>query len=392
MRIPYSALLILALRAQEPTIAHLERMRVQAPRDPLVLVNLAALRAGEGQGAEVEGLLAALAEAPGGLDPSDLRSLAPWRGTEAFRHAVASARAQFPPVVRSRRAFTLLESDLRPEGMAFDSRDRVLFVGSAKARILRISADGEVRDFAQVEGAGAWVLGMQVDERRRQLWAVVDDPRAWSDPAAGGATLQSFDLATGQRLRTVRGPAFGALNDLVVTPGGTVYATNSSDGSVVRGRPGATGVEPFLPPGAVPEANGIALAADGRALYVAGWYAVHRVDLRTRRLVPLPAPEGIVSGNLDGLYVHRGHLIGIQNGVHPGRVLRFHLDAPGRRILDWEVLEAYHPEADGLTTGALDGDSFLFFRNNQLKAMDDQGRPREGRTLKPITVARLSLR
>ncbi len=385
-------LMTLGLGAQEPTVTTLEALRRQSPRDPLVLLNLAVLRAGEGQGPAVAALLAELAEAPGGLDPSDLRSLAPWRDTEAFRQVVAAARAQAPTGARSAAAFTLAESDLRPEGMAFDPRERVSYVGSAKGRILRISAAGEVRDFAPVEGAGHWVLGLTVDVRRRQLWAVVDDPRTWSDPAVGGATLQCFDLRTGRRLRTVRGPAFGALNDLAVNARGEVFATNSSDGSVVRARPGRDQVEAFLPPGSVPEANGIAMALGGRALYVAGWHDIHRVDLRTRKVEALAAPTGVVAGNLDGLYGHRGTLVGIQNGVHPGRVVRFHLDAAGRRILRGEVLEAYHPEANGMTTGAVDGDSLLFFRNNQLKGFDDQGRARPGVVPKPITVARLRLR
>lgn len=384
-------LLALGLGAQEPTTAHLEALRARSPRDPLVLMNLAVLRAAEGKGTEVEALLAQLADAPGGLDPSDLRSLAPWQGTEAYRRVVAEARAQGSQALRSTVAFTLEESDLRPEGMAFDPRERVLYVGSAKGRILRVAASGAVRDFAQVEGTGFWVLGLQVDARRRHLWAVVDDPRVWSDPAVGGATLQCFDLATGRRLRTLRGPAFGALNDLVVGRGGDVFATNSSDGSLVRGRPGRTQVETFLPPGSVPEANGIALADGGRTLYVAGWHGIHRVDLRTRRVTELAAPGSVVAGNLDGLYVHRGTLVGIQNGVHPGRVLRFRLDATGRRIRSGEVLEAYHPEAQGMTTGALDGDTLLFFRNNQMKAFDDQGRPRPGHVPRPIAIARLGL-
>ena len=391
MRPLFAFLLALGLGAQEPTVVHLEALRARAPRDPLVLLNLAVLRAGEGKGAEVEALLAQLAEAPGGLDPSDLRSLAPWRETEPFRKAVAAARAQAPSRAPSTAAFTLEEADLRPEGMAFDPRERVLYVGSAKGRILRVSASGAVRDFAQVEGAGFWVLGLQVDARRRHLWAVVDDPRAWSDPAVGGATLQCFELATGRRLRTLKGPTFGALNDLTVGQGGEVYATNSSDGSVVRARPGQPQVETFLPPGSVPEANGIALAPRGDALFVAGWHGIHRVDLRTRRVRELAAPVGVVAGNLDGLYVHRGTLVGIQNGVHPGRVLRFRLDPTGRRIRSGEVLESHHPEAGGMTTGALDGDSLLFFRNNQLKAFDDQGRPRPGWIPKPIVIARLRL-
>lgn len=106
----------------------------------------------------------------------------------------------------------------------------------------------------------------------------------------------------------------------------------------------------------------------------------------------LAAPPGVLAGNLDGLYLHRGTLIGIQNGVHPGRILRFHLDPQRRRILRREVLESRHPEQDGLTTGALDGDDLLFLRNTQMKAFDPDGKPLPGRVLKDIVIARLGLR
>lgn len=379
---------------RDPSPANLEAMRRRRPEDALVLLNLAAIRAAEGRRAEVVELLEALGQAPGGLDPSDLRSLAPFHSESGYLRAVAAVRAAHPPVVKSTAAFTLGEADLRPEGMAFDVQDRMLYVGSAKGRILRVDPQGQVAEFATVSDPRYphWVLGMKVDGKRRHLWAVVDDPKAWSDPAAGGATLQCFDLATGRRLRRVQGPAFGALNDLEVSPKGVVFTTNTSDGSLWQARPGRDRVEPFLPPGSVPEANGLALDADGHTLFVAGWHDIHRVEVRTRKASVLGAAAGVVAGNLDGLYVHRGTLVGIQNGVHPGRVLRFHLDRDRHRILRAEVLEAYHPAADGMTTGALDGDTLFFFRNNQMKAFDAEGRPRPGMVPKPITVARLPLR
>ncbi len=380
--------------AGPPTAENLQRLLAQDPQDALALLNLAVLRAREGRRAEVLGLLQAVGRAPGGLDPADIGSFSRWKDDPAFLELLAGVRRAHPPVVRSRPAWSVREPDLNPEGMAFDPVDRAVFVGSAKGKIVKIDGGGVARDFAQVSDPGhpRWVLGLHVDRARRCLWAVADDPGAWTDPERGGSALLCFDLRDGRRLARVEGPPTGALNDLVVDARGQVYTTNSSDGSVWLARRGAGAVEAFLPPGSVPEANGIALDVGGRALFVAGWHDIARVDLRTRRVERLPAPPGVIAGNLDGLYLHRGTLVGIQNGVHPGRILRFHLDRRHRRILRWEILESYHPEQEGLTTGALDGDDLLFLRNTQMRSFDPAGIPLPGRTLKDIVIARLGLR
>jgi len=382
------------LPAGEPTAERLQQMLARNPEDALALLNLAVLRARDGAWSEAIALLRAMARLPGGLDPGEIGSFGRWKDDPAFSDLLAEIRRADPPLARSRPAFTVREPDLNPEGMAFDPVDRAVFVGSAKGKIVRVDARGLARDFARVSEPGQprWALGLHIDRARRHLWAVADDPRAWSKPELGGSVLLCFDLRSGRRLARVQGPAYGALNDLVVDRRGAVYTTNSSDGSIWRAGRGARRVDAFLPPGSVPEANGLALDDGGRTLFVAGWHDIARIDLRTRRLGVLAAPPGVLAGNLDGLYLHRGTLIGIQNGVHPGRILRFHLDPQRRRILRREVLESRHPEQDGLTTGALDGDDLLFLRNTQMKAFDPDGKPLPGRVLKDIVIARLGLR
>jgi len=389
-----ACLLAALVGAQEPTPGHLAARRSQHPEDPLVLLRLAILRVQEGRPGDALGLLEALPSLRGGLDPSRVRAFAPFQEEPAFARIVASIRAQHPPVLRSRRVATLLEHDLQPEGLAFDPRSRAFFVGSAKGKVVRIDAQGRARDFAAVGSPAAprWVLGLRVDPLRRQLWAVVDDPRAWQDPALGGAALHCYDLETGALKAQVSGPAYGALNDVAVSPSGDVFTTNSSDGSLWWLRAGTAHLEALLPPGSIPEANGLTLDATGRVLFVAGWHDIHRIDLPSRTQRILQAPPGVVAGSLDGLYAWRGSLIGIQNGVHPGRVLRFHLDQQQRRILRSEVLEAYHPQADGMTTGALDGEGFVFLLNTQNRSFGPDGRPLPGKTLQAIQLVRLPLR
>ncbi len=387
-------LLSLPLAAQEDEIARLEAHRREHPADAVVLYNLAALRAAAGERAPTLELLDAMSRAPGGLDPGVYRGFQFLHGDSAFQRIVARIRQAHPPLVRSHVAFTIAERDLHPEGMAWDPVTRSVFCGSFKGKIIRVDAHGRASDFAWVLEPGAphrVVVGIRVDSARGHLWAAVDDPRAFGAPTLGGSALHQYEVATGRLLARYAGPPFGALNDVAVAPSGEALATNSSDGSIWRARPGQAAMEEFLPAGAVPEANGITISADGTALFIAGWHDITRVELRTRARLTLPTPAGVVTGNIDGLYYHRGTLVGIQNGVHPGRVVRFRLDAEGRRIVGAEILERYHPMHNGVATGAIEGKSLLYLANTQSRSFHPDGTPVDPAALTETIIVRLPL-
>ena len=99
---------------------------------------------------------------------------------------------------------------------------------------------------------------------------------------------------------------------------------------------------------------------------MAGDFGISRVDLKTKAVQPLAkANAEIIAASLDGLYFYRNTLVGIQNGIHPGRVVRFYLDATLTKITRWEILESYNPLFENPTTGSLYGNSLLFFANTQ---------------------------
>jgi len=361
--------------------------------DPLALFSVASEHAAAGRRTAAIAALDQLSTLPGGFDPSFARPFLPYRGDPQFERIIARIRSANPPVVRSRLAFTIAERDLQPEGIAFDVRTRSVFAGSFKGKIVRLDAAGRTFEFASTSHPSAprAVLGLRVDTLRRHLWAIVDDPRAFSDPTRGGAEVHVYDIATRVLRRRIAGPAYGALNDLVLTRTGDAYITNTSDGSVWRACPDRDTLQQFLPPGTIPEANGITLSPDDAALFIAGVDHVYRVVIDTRTVTTVPAPAGVFTGCMDGLYWHRDGLVGIQNSIHPGRVMRFALSAGGDRIVRATVLERYHPAFNGVTTAAIDGESLLYFANTQSRAFQANGTPRPGVTLAPIQILRLPL-
>ena len=181
------------------------------------------------------------------------------------------------------------------------------------------------------------------------------------------------------------------LNDVALTAAGEAYVTDTNHGTVYRLSSQRDGLEPLLPAGALGQPNGLAIAPGDRWLFVATWLGVERVDLRNGRHQPLAVPAGLSIANLDGLYFHRSSLVGIQNGLHPGRVLRLRLDPALDAVRAVEVLDSYDPSFDIPTPGAFDGDTFYFLGNTQLDRLGPHNAPPPPEGLQDVRVHALTV-
>jgi sugar lactone lactonase YvrE len=347
------------------------------PEDPAALFNLAVDEATVGERDSAIAMLEAMAEAHSGLDPKGaIRVFDGIAGDPRFAAVVSSVERENPPVGHSVRVLTIGERDLEPEGIAYDPVDRVFYVSSInKHKILRVTRDGQVGDF-KMSGQDdlGETLGIKVDAVRRLLWVATDTPRGARAPASGKSPggVFEYDLRTGAlrfKHLAVPGPP-GQLNDIALTVSGDAFATNTATGEVYRLSPDHDGIDVFLPAKSVGQANGIAFSSDDRVLFVAGWLGVARVDMATRQFRLLGKPHNVSDAGIDGLYFHRGALIGIQNpNLHPGRVVRYQLNAALDSIERAQVLDAYDPLFETPTTATIVGDSLFFIANPQLDKM-----------------------
>lgn len=306
----------------------------------------------------------------GGMDPSAYRGLARLQSSPRFLEIVAKVRRDNPQVIVSRPAFTIARPSLFPEGMAFDSATRRVYAGSTSSRlIVWTDSTGVVHNLVESgqDGLGA-VLGLHVDARRRQLWAVSTGLSGSKLPPVTPGLFQ-YDLTSARlvaRYVTADTSTGDFFNDVVVHPvTGAAYTTRTPSGTVYVATPGDTVLRQLVPAGSVPAANGITLIPDGSALVVAGGLGFVRIDLDSRRVTPIARSAGVIDVTIDGLYMHWRSLIGIQNGVHPGRVVRFELDSTLTRTTRMTVLESYNPGFDGMSTGAVSGDAFYFMANTR---------------------------
>jgi hypothetical protein len=379
----------------ESEIKHLQQLTNVHSDDPVVVYNLATDYAEKCDVPTTLKLLRQVAAAKGGLDPGEYRGFAYLRDTPEFKAIVAQIRLKNKPKIQSKAAFVIRETDLFPEGMAYARYNGRIYAGSVQRKIVWTDKTGELHDLVKAgEDKLAYVAGLHVDETRKELWAVSTRFGDTAELAGTAPGLFKDDLTSGKRLDIFisQNKSSGYLNDVTVAPSsGKAYVTNTMEGSVYCTKTGSHELELFLASETVPGANGITISDDEKTLFIAGDFGIYRVDLGTRYAAPLQKMSDVIDASIDGLYFYRQSLVGIQNAIHPGRVVRFYLDPTLTKITGWEILETYNPAFENPTTGSLDGDSLLFMANTQLHKWQP-GKPLPAPSaLHDVQILRISL-
>lgn len=296
----------------------------------------------------------------------------------AVKAALAKMSAR-PPVARARLEFTLPEKDLLTEGIAFDPSTGDLFVSSVHRRkIVRRRPDGAVSDFFDAS-AGAWgVLALRVDPERRVLWAAtaaVPQMQGFESALEGKSRVDAYDLKTGKLLRRVDLPGAGphVANDLALDGAGGIFVSDSVDSAIYRILPGAESADVFVAPGTFRSPQGMAVTPDGKALLVADYGSgISRIDIASKKVEDVAAPDSIFLTGLDGLDRSGDSLFVTQNLARPPRVVRLKLDAAGRRIVASETLEWNDPRVSEPTLGVVAKGRFYFVGNAQWSRFDEE--------------------
>jgi sugar lactone lactonase YvrE len=375
-------------------IARVEKLLETAPDKAAVTYQLARTWAAGKQWPQAIEWLGKVAGMKAGFDPSRDALFAELRSTREFGEIMATVREATPAVSNSIPAFQVREGDLVPESMAYDPKGKQFYFGSMrKGKVVRCSGKGECLGFAR--GLGV-VLGLKV--HGDGLW-VLNNSDGFSNT---DSALIHYELATGREIRRYSATSgdpgslvhdslmhdslMHSFNDLAIAANGDVYLTDTAAGAVWRllGSNGPSG-SPALTrlAGRFEAANGIALSADGKLLYVSTFPdGITVVDLKTQMTRAITRPEGLSLAFIDGLCFHHGDLIAIQNGNMSPRVVRLKLSRDLRAVESFEVLERRNPLFGGVTTGVVAGGDFFYMANIQ----DEK---KSG--FEPITILRLRL-
>lgn len=186
-------------------------------------------------------------------------------------------------------------------------------------------------------------------------------------------------------------PAGVAVSDLAVGPDRTVYASDPIGGGVYRLRPNANELEALLPPGTFRSPQGLAVSADGARLYLSDYrYGLAVVDFSSRAVTRLVSDVPAALDGIDGLWLHDGELIAVQNGTSPMRIIALRLSPDGTRIIGHRILEQAHPDWTEPLGGSIAGDALYYVATGQWDRYD-KGSLRDGVEALPTVIRRLPL-
>jgi hypothetical protein len=115
------------------------------------------------------------------------------------------------------------------------------------------------------------------------------------------------------------------------------------------------------------------------------------VDTRTKEIRDIPGSPSATLAGIDGLYLIGRSLVAVQNGIGPGRVMRFVLAPSLDRVERAEVLESRHPSFEIPTTGALAGDSLYLIANSQLRKLGPDGKIADPSALDDVVILKVPL-
>jgi len=326
-------------------------------------------------------------------DFSKLDSTDNIKGTEVFDYVNDLMKQAGEPMGESEPVFTLPDSVIMPETIAWDeSRQKFLVGTAAQGQVLAVGKDGQVSEVLKAdEENGMWaIFGILVDQSRNRLWvssAATPTFERYSPVDKGRSALYEFDLETLQLIRRYPVPVDGrphVLGSMTMNPAGDIFIADRTLPMVYSKPAGEQKLKAVLASRDMISLRGIAMQPDGSLMYVADReMGILVVDLIGEKAAKLVVPGTLNIGGIDGLYLWDNHLVIIQNGIKPQRVMRLQLNSSGSEVTAVRPLAVAQAAFDFPSFGAMDGKDLYYFANSHWS--DAEGE------LKAVSVVRTAM-
>jgi hypothetical protein len=399
MRLAYEGAQAAEAKDFAGAVARLEAAVALRPDLPRLFVDLAAAQVALEQHDEAIGTLQRLARL-GVHSPVDkAEEFTPLRARNEFQEVVKSLATNLHPKGSGEIAFTLRDVTGLIEGIAWREKTGEFYFGDVHGRAVWLrNKDGSLRRFTAEGEDLLGVFGLAVDEANGSLWAATSAVPAMSGftpDMEGTAALAELDLATGA-VKQVYPVARGQggrhlLGDVALTPEGAVLLPDSATPVVWRLAPGGKALEEFAGGPELLSLQGIAVLPSGVAVLSDQINGLLRLDLSNGRVDRLEPPPDTTLIGIDGLTpAPDGHVLALQSGVRPVRVLRVELDGAAESLTSVAVLESGHIAMASPSLGCLatDGDFFYIGNPGWNRFASDDGRPTAPR---PVPIFRTKL-
>ena len=315
------------------------------------------------------------------------------RNTEVFDYVNDLMVMAGRPLGKAESVFTLPGNVAMPEAISWDeSRQKFLIGTVAEGSILAVGEDGQVTELIKAdETNGLWaIFDILVDSARNRLWVTTAASAKFSGFDAtdqGRSALYEFNLETLEIIHRYPVPVDGkphSLGNMVMNPGGDIFIVDRALPFVYSKPAGQEKLKAMLASREMISMRGIAMQPDGRIMYVADReLGILVIDLEAGRAAKLAVPETLNLAGIEGLSLWENHLVIIQNGIRPQRVMRLQLDSTGTRVTAIRPLAVALPEFDYPSYGTVRGNDLYYFANSQWAGGKGD--------LKPVTVVRTAL-
>jgi len=379
----------------------LERLAALQPNAGDVRYALATTYAMLGDTTKTYDTLLALQRTGYGYDVARNPNFAKATGTKVWDFIVDGFKKNLTPAGDGKVAFTLPGGDTLVDSIAWDARRKQFLVGSVRdGSIRRVDEHGKVSDFIKADADnGLWsVYALAVDVDNDVLYVASTSSvyfKKFAQADFGKAGVFKFSLADGKLLDKYlleAGKAQNTLSSIAVGPGNEVFAADGLRNIIYRVDGGA--LKPFIENPKLTSVRGMAVSGDGRFLYFSDYkLGVFGADLAAGRAFDVRYnPANVTLGGIDGLAWYDNHLVAVQSGMSPRRMVRFSLGSDGRSVIGATVLDSANPHFTLPTNGTINGDGFYFIANSQKNEYDGYGSPKDASRLKPVEIFRSDLR
>lgn len=309
------------------------------------------------------------------------------KAAAAYAPVAARMETNARPIGEADVIFESDRTDLLPEAIA--RRKDAILVGSARTGAILEISNGLMREVARVDGG---VFDLEVAGGAAAV-AAVNNQLAFERSGQGEPTaaIMKINLNNGEILsRTEIQGGDALLGDIEVTAA-RAYASDSITPRLFA-QEKDLGPRVMATDARFVNLQGLALDKKRKRLYVADYLTgLFVIDLDSGTVDAIGNPTGAHLGGIDGLYLYKGDLIGVQNGVLPHRIVRIDLDKAGAVAIGLRVLQQALPEWNEPTHGFVDGDRFVYIATSNWPAYDDEGNVRDGAELAPLRIMSVTL-
>ncbi|ODU48197.1 hypothetical protein [uncultured Aquimonas sp.] len=320
--------------------------------------------------------------------------------TEVWQYVVQGFQRNRDSFGEGKVAYTLPREDLLIESLAFDAtRGRLLAGGVREGKVYVVEEDGSLKALAAAdETNGMWgVFGVAVDAQRGVLWvasSAVPHYKGYSaERDLGKAGIFKFELASGKFIKSFLSPVVPGqsfvLSNIAVAGDGSVYALDGVNNVIYQVRDDS--FRRLLQAPHLSGLRGLTVSGDSKRLYFSDVErGVFGLDLDTGKPFDIAVPRNLALAGIESMAWWNDHLIVVQNGLPPNRIMRLKLSADGRQIALGHPLEA-NQQALPLQVGAAIGENAAVYLigNSQRNGYDRFGLPRNRERIEGARIYRL---